>query len=56
MVWNSIEPYVFDNLPNIQFYFFNIDIDNLCHPQKKIYKKPTCWILNKSNNRPTLII
>jgi hypothetical protein len=34
VICNSVEPKVFDNLPNIQFHFFNIDIDNLCDPQK----------------------
>jgi hypothetical protein len=38
MVCNNVEPKVFDNLANIQFYFFNVDIDNLCDPQE-IQKK-----------------
>ncbi len=42
-ITNDYYPKFSHNLLSTQF--FDIDIDNLCDPQKK----PTQWLLNKSN-------
>jgi hypothetical protein len=50
--------WLFDNLLSIQFFDFDIDIDNLFDPQKNSTKEtPTWWLLRKnSNNQLTLVM
>jgi hypothetical protein len=49
-ITNDYHPKFSHNLLSTQF--FDIDIDNLCDPPKK----PTQWLLNKSNKWPTLFL